>query len=84
MIEIVGWIGSMLLAFSGLPELIRSIINGRCDLGWGLLFCWYVGEWLVLFYAIKKDKQVNLRPLLLNYGFNILFISGLIYIKIMN
>jgi uncharacterized protein with PQ loop repeat len=84
MIEKIGWIGSLLLAFSGLPELIRSIYNHRCDLGWGLLIMWSLGEVFALIYTLNKNQKVSLVPLLVNYGLNIIFISGLIYIKLVN
>ena len=79
MIEVVGILGAILLALCGLPELIRSYRRKYCDIGWGFLGTWMVGELLVLVYVLMTSID---WILVANYGGNILIISGLIYYKI--
>lgn len=78
MIEQVGMLGGLLLAICGLPELLRSIKRGRCDIGWGMLFCWTLGEYLMLSYVITVTPTL---PLLVNYGANVAICTGLCYYR---
>jgi len=77
--ETIGWIGSILLAFCGLPEAIVSIKQGRCNVSWGFLLMWYLGEIFTLAYIVS---DVFSYPLILNYGLNLTFISTMIYYKL--
>ena len=73
-----GLIGSLLLTFCGVPELIRTLKNGRCDLGWGFLLMWFFGEVMCTLYGF----DLNEIPLIINYTFN-LFVSGtMLYFKV--
>jgi uncharacterized protein with PQ loop repeat len=74
----VGLIGSLLLTFCGLPELIRTLKNRRCDIGWGFLLMWFFGELLCLFYGL----DLNEVPLLINYLSNLVIVSVMLYFKI--
>jgi hypothetical protein len=75
---LIGWLGGALLAICAIPEAIRTIELGRCDIGWGMLSTWYIGEILLFIYVLPtRDK-----PLLLNYFVNIVAISVMIGYKI--
>lgn len=75
----LGWIGSILLGFCGLPELIATIRNKKCNLSWGFLSMWGLGEIFVLIPVISD----GLAPFLIfNYVLNIVIISILIRYKV--
>lgn len=77
--ETIGWIGSLMLAFCGLPELCKSLKSGRCALSPAFLFMWGVGEILVLIPIISKDLGLFL---VFNYGVNLAIIGGLVWVKL--
>lgn len=74
----LGWIGGILLAFCALPEAFSSFRKKRCDLSWGFLSMWGLGEVFILIPVIG-DKMAPF--LLFNYSLNIVIISVLIYFK---
>lgn len=77
--EVCGWVGSVLLAFCGLPQAIDSWKKGRSDgVTWGLLYMWGAGEVLTLAYVLPKMEL----PLVFNYAANILFLSVIILYKL--
>ncbi len=77
MLNKIGWIGSLLMSFCGLPEVWKSYMESSCSIGWGMLLSWGIGEILLFIYvAPKKDY-----PLLVNYVINILCVGILIYYK---
>mgnify|MGYP007100173350 CR=1 FL=1 len=76
--DIIGFIGSFLLTFCGIPELIRTIKHNKCYVGWTFLLMWFIGEVLMLIYVIPKNDL----PLLLNYLFNSVLLSILVFYKI--
>ena len=77
--ETIGWIGSILLAFCGLPQAIESYKTKNSDgLTWGLLIMWGLGELFTIVYIIPKWHW----PLIFNYTANIIFISIIAYYKI--
>lgn len=78
LLEAFGWVGAVLLALCAIPEVVSAFINKRCGLTWGFLIVWYLGEWFTFFPVLLKIKTPFL---LFNYGFNIILISYLIYIK---
>jgi len=63
----IGLIGSLILTFSALPELVRTIKDGKCHMGWGFLMMWLIGEIFCVFYGFDL-KEI---PLILNYTFNL-------------
>ncbi len=75
MLEAIGFIGSTLLAVCGIPEVVRTIKDNKCHLGWNFLLLWFGGELFMLAYIIPM-KDI---PLLLNYVFN-KNLNGIIYI----
>lgn len=77
--EIIGWLGSILLAFCGLPQAIESYRTKSSEgLTWGFLFMWFVGEILTIIYILPQ----MVLPLIFNYTANIIFLSIIIYYKI--
>lgn len=75
----IAWIGSFLLAICGIPELIRTIADKHCYIGWGMLLSWLIGEILVFMHVATKYKD---RALLLNYSLNIIIITIMVIYKI--
>ena len=77
--EYIGWIGSILLAFCGLPQAIESYKTKNSNgLTWGFISMWLIGEICTFIYIIPKMDL----PLLFNYSANILFLIIIIYYKI--
>jgi uncharacterized protein with PQ loop repeat len=77
--EYIGWIGSILLAFCGLPQAIESWKTKNSDgLTWGFLGMWGMGEIFTIIYIIPKWHW----PLIFNYTANIIFIASILYYKI--
>lgn len=78
-LQFLGWLGSILLAFCGLPQAISSWRKKSSHgVTWGLLIMWGLGEIFTLIYVIPKMDM----PLLLNYTANILFLTVIVYYKI--
>jgi len=79
MLELFGWVGSILLAFCGLPQAIESYkTKSSYGVTWGLILMWLLGEIFTLIYVFPKSDL----PLIFNYTANILFISVIGYYKI--
>jgi uncharacterized protein with PQ loop repeat len=70
--NIIGLTGSLLLTFSAVPELIRTIKDKKCHMGWGFLSMWFAGEIFCVFYGFDLSEV----PMILNYTFN-LAVAGL-------
>lgn len=77
--ELIGYIGSIMLAICGLPQAIESFKTKSSDgLTWGFLALWFFGEILTFIYVLPKMDL----PLLINYSANIIFLLIIIYYKI--
>jgi uncharacterized protein with PQ loop repeat len=77
--ENIGWIGSLLLAFCGLPQALESWKTKSSDgLTWGFISMWFIGEICTFIYIIPKMDL----PLLFNYSANIIFLIVIIYYKV--
>jgi uncharacterized protein with PQ loop repeat len=65
LIEIVGWVGVIILALSGLPQIFKTFKVKHVEgVSFGMIFCWFSGCSLMLFYTlIDKAKMV----LIINY-----------------
>jgi len=79
MIENIGWIGSVLLAFCAVPEVYRTFKDSKCHAGWGLLLTWYLGEILSIIFILSTSAQ---SQLIFNYSLNIFLLSIMIYYKV--
>lgn len=77
-LEIVGWVGSMLLAFCALPQAVESWrTKSSRGVTWGLLWMWGLGEVLTFVYVWPKMEV----PLLFNYSVNIVLLGVIVYYK---
>lgn len=77
--EIIGYTSSLLLAICGLPTAILSIKNGNSrHIDSGLFWIWYIAELLGIVYVVHLWNL----PLILNYGFNVVFLSIICYYKL--
>lgn len=77
--ELIGWMGSILLAFCGLPQAWQSYRDKNSDgMTWGMLLMWGFGELLTIIYILPKFYL----PLLFNYTANLIFIGVIVYYKI--
>lgn len=77
--ETIGWIGSILLAFCGLPQAWESYkTKSSAGLTWGFIGMWLIGELCTFIYIIPQ----MVLPLLFNYTANIIFVSIIVYYKI--
>jgi uncharacterized protein with PQ loop repeat len=76
--QALGWIGSFMLAFCGLPEVIKTVREGECTLTWGFLIMWGVGEICLLIPVITQGMAPFLT---LNYSVNVLFLLILLWYK---
>jgi hypothetical protein len=79
MLDILGWLGSVLLAICGIFEAIPAIIRGYTRLTLTFLLAWLFGEIFVLIPVLLKIKEPYL---IFNYGLNIIFISVILKYKI--
>jgi uncharacterized protein with PQ loop repeat len=77
--ELIGFISSGLLAVCGLPTAIIAIRtkSGKHIDDW-LFWIWYIAEILGIAYVVHLGSV----PLILNYSFNVLFLSIICYFKL--
>ena len=79
MTDLVGWIGSLMLAVCAVPQAYKSYKEGHSEgLSWGLLTLWGAGELLTLAYVLPKMDL----PLIVNYLTNILLIGVMVKYKL--
>ena len=76
--EIIGWIGSILLALCAVPLAWTSYWNKNSNgISNAFLTMWLVGELLTAAYVLPKKDY----PLLFNYGLNIVCLAIVIRYK---
>ena len=76
----IGWLGSILLAFCGLPQAIESYKTKSSEgLTWGFIGMWFIGEIMTFIYILPQ----MVLPLMFNYTANIIFLAIIIYYKLM-
>lgn len=73
----IGLVGSLLLTFCAIPELIRTLKDKRCHIGWGFILMWFFGECFCFFYGFELGEV----PLIINYTFNLVVVSVMLYYK---
>lgn len=79
----IGWIGSGLLAFCGLPQAVSSWRNKNSDgLTYLFLFMWSGGEIATLIFITSAITFEYSAPLLLNYSANLIFLAVIIWFKL--
>jgi uncharacterized protein with PQ loop repeat len=74
----IATIGSLLLAFCGVPEVYRSYKEKKCSIGWAMLLMWLLGEILLIIFALQTSQY----SLLINYLANCGLIAVLLRYKI--
>jgi uncharacterized protein with PQ loop repeat len=75
----IGWIGSTLLAWCGLPQVIKAIRDGHATGVSGVfLTMWLIGELCVLIYVLPSGD----KPLIVNYTLNLVLAGILTFYKI--
>jgi uncharacterized protein with PQ loop repeat len=78
--DYIGWLGSILLAFCGLPQAVESYKTKSSEgLTWGFIGMWFIGEICTFIYILPKMDL----PLLLNYTANIIFLAVIIFYKML-
>lgn len=80
MLQVLGFLGSILLAVCAIPEVVRTVKDNKCHLGWNFLILWFSGEVSMLIYIIPMGDL----PLLLNYILNTILLSIMLVYKIKN
>lgn len=84
LLEIIGWIGSILFCFSAAPQCIHTWkTNETSGLTWGLLSMWFFGELFCFIFVLGTNIQSGMFqwPLLANYTINFIMLCYLIYKK---
>jgi len=82
MIKVIGTIGAICFAICALPVAIQSVTDGHSNgQPWSFLLLWLIGE-LFTFYYVFRRHGVDI-PLFFNYTLNIVFISIVIYFKLL-
>jgi len=82
--EIIGWIGNILFAICGIPQVIKTFRSKSVkDLSVWFLWMWFAGELLTFIYIVIGDIETNHQhfPLYFNYLVNILMACFLLYAK---
>jgi len=76
--NLIGYIGGILLACCAIPEVYIAWKNKKSDLSWTFLLMWLSGEILIL---IPVLFEIRVGFLLLNYVTNVTLISVICYYK---
>ena len=76
MIEIIGYLGALLLTISAVPQLVKTLKSKKADdLSISMLLFWSIGCFLMFVYVLLTSGSL---PLLLNYLFNTLVSAGIV------
>ena len=83
MITAVGWVGSFLFCFCGVPQAWASYRDGHArGMSHGFLWMWCFGEVCTLWYvAALNASRGATAPLLTNYVLNLAFLLVIIRYK---
>ena len=82
--ETIGWIGNILFAICGIPQVIKTYqTKSAKDLSVLFLWLWFAGELLTFIYIVIGDLETKTAhfPLYFNYAVNIFMACFLIYAK---
>lgn len=80
MLNLFGLVGTLFLAFSGLPQAIKSVKEKHSDgIAHGTILLWFFGEIIIFFYTIIK--YTNDYVLLINYFSNVVIVGVIFYYK---
>jgi uncharacterized protein with PQ loop repeat len=80
MIEVIGYLGALLLAVCALPQMFMSIRQGHArGISHLFLLSWYIGELLMLAFCVETIGMSG--PLFWNYLANIVMLSIIVRYK---
>ena len=82
--ETIGWIGNILFAICGIPQVIKTFRSKSAkDLSLLFLWLWFSGELLSFIYILTGDLETGDYhfPLYFNYIVNIFMACFLLYAK---
>lgn len=75
--ELIGWIGALLLAICALPLTIQALVQKKAEVQSVFLGLWFGGEVLMLIHCLA----VGDLPLIVNYAANILLLLPVLAVK---
>lgn len=76
--EILGWIGGVILAVCMIPEVFKTIKQKKCTLSPWMLWLWFFGELIIL---VPVFKSPNALFLILDHLISIMMLSVFIYYR---
>ncbi|PJE51191.1 MAG: hypothetical protein COV29_02870 [Candidatus Yanofskybacteria bacterium CG10_big_fil_rev_8_21_14_0_10_36_16] len=82
--QIIGYFGAFLFAICAVPQVVKTWKTKKAgDLSLLFLLFWFFGELLTFTYIIVDDLLLGIThyPLYINYLFNIVLVSYLLYAK---
>ncbi len=83
--ETIGWIGNILFAVCGLPQVIKTYRTRTAkDLSLLFLLMWLLGELLTFIYILIGDWETGIPhfPLYFNYFVNVFMAGYLVYARL--
>ena len=75
--EILGWIGALLLAICALPLTLDALIRKKAEVQGVFLLLWFFGEVLMLLHCLTLGDTA----LIVNYAANILLLLPVLAVK---
>lgn len=79
MIDVIGWLGAVLLATCAVPQAYKCCVEGHADgMSWGFIGMWFGGEVLTLTYVAAATPNAIL---ILNYAVNIVCLMVIVGTK---
>lgn len=79
MMDIIGWIGALMLAVCGLPQCVKSIKDKHSDgISMGFILLWLFGEIFSTIYVIHQKEY----PIVFNCLMNLVFVNIILYYKL--
>jgi uncharacterized protein with PQ loop repeat len=77
--EIVGWLGSVMLSICGLPQAIECYKKKNSDgISWMFILLWLFGEIFALIYAV----HIKETPIVFNCALNSVIVFVIFYYKL--
>jgi len=76
--EILGSLGSFLLAICGIPLSYSALKSGKSEINSGFLYLWSLGELLTLIYLVSIGEKI----IIWNYIANLVLLIPVILYKI--
>jgi hypothetical protein len=93
LVEFFGFLGAIKLALCGAPQLYKAVKEKhQRGMHWGTIYFWLSGEVFTILYLLFTPTPLNFSeavvmgimtyPLLVNYGANMIFLSGILWYKL--